>query len=540
MSKNRWPSLGTAMMISGPLLAKVLYFTTSLSNVGWNRFQNIYYLQNGITPMQIGELKSLGLALKFVGEPFWCLVADFTDPKLVYALVLLTQIFSMEIIRNFPITYSTIVFVKLVRTATAPTTTLTTIAALKLIEGSREGYGEQRMFGSLAWGLGAFLVGVLIDYFGMFSMFWFTYFFQSIALAIVLKYLPGKTTWNQIANVASMNDMSGIDKTNHKDMEEGVLLEDRSSDMHSNGNANADTSNTSGNTANTSSKEVSFGNWAAIYKIAYVKINVYGRELQQFLNNQGMRVILINSLLYGIVMTIMDTYLYVALEKEFHSSQAYSGGCVAMSTLGCIPFFYYSKQLIENYGHSNLILLAQMMLVVRLAIQGLLQPGVGIFSEYVTMEVLLLVQILHGFNYALFWTASVDAIYKQSPKHLVTSCMATLNLFYGTAGFGIGSLLWGYVYAFCGGMTYKFYVCAIVSNCLVIKYFYDRKGIVDDSIDAAKSVSKGDDNNGHSNDHSNASKGLGDVMIMDEQYTKKEKESSTQKRPHTTSQSPVV
>ena len=60
MSKNRWPSLGTAMMISGPLLAKVLYFTTSLSNVGWNRFQNIYYLQNGITPMQIGELKSLG------------------------------------------------------------------------------------------------------------------------------------------------------------------------------------------------------------------------------------------------------------------------------------------------------------------------------------------------------------------------------------------------------------------------------------------------------------------------------------------------
>ena len=36
---------------------------------------------------------------------------------------------------------------------------------------------------------------------------------------------------------------------------------------------------------------------------------------------------------------------------------------------------------------------------------------------------------------------------------------------------------------------------------------------MDDSIDAAKIVSKGDDNNGHSNDHRNASKWLGVLSI---------------------------
>jgi PPP family 3-phenylpropionic acid transporter len=195
---------------SGPILAKVLYFATSISQVGWNRFQNIYYLNNGITALQIGQLKSLGLLLKLFGEPFWCLVADFTDPKLIYALVLFTNIFSMELIRLLPLTYNLIIIVKFVRTATAPMNTLTTIASLKLIEGSKEGYGEQRLYGSLAWGIGAFIVGVLIDQFGMNSMFAFTYLFQAIALGIVLKYLPGKTTLNQLTSVASISSFANL------------------------------------------------------------------------------------------------------------------------------------------------------------------------------------------------------------------------------------------------------------------------------------------------------------------------------------------
>ena len=52
-----------------------------------------------------------------------------------------------------------------------------------------------------------------------------------------------------------------------------------------------------------------------------------------------------------------------------------------------------------------------------------------------------------------------------------------------------------------------------LNNAASRKIRYDRKGIVDDSIDAAKIVSKGDDNNGHNNDHRNASKWLRGLSI---------------------------
>merc|ERR1719502_153417 len=65
-----------------------------------------------------------------------------------------------------------------------------TTASFKLTEGSSEGYGQQRMFGSLAWGVGALVVGYLIDTFGMDSIFFFTYPFFLVSFFLVVNYLP--------------------------------------------------------------------------------------------------------------------------------------------------------------------------------------------------------------------------------------------------------------------------------------------------------------------------------------------------------------
>ena len=107
---------------------------------------------------------------------------------------------------------------------------------------------------------------------------------------------------------------------------------------------------------------------------------------------------------------------------------------------------------------------------------------------------ILAVQLLHGFCYALFWTASVDAVFCQSPKHLVTSCMATLNLSYQAVGFGIGSLAWGYVYEYLGGMTIFFYALAILASTLAGFYFYSNRFYVDVAMtEKASSDDGGDD-----------------------------------------------
>ena len=48
--------------------AKVLFFTTAMCGVGWSRFQNNFYLDNGLTSAEIGTLKSVGLLLKIAGS----------------------------------------------------------------------------------------------------------------------------------------------------------------------------------------------------------------------------------------------------------------------------------------------------------------------------------------------------------------------------------------------------------------------------------------------------------------------------------------
>ena len=141
----------------------MLFFCTSMSGVGWNRFQSIYFLQRGLNPGEIGLLKSLGLVLKVAGEPFWCIIADMTDEKTMFVATIVMNIVTMEILRMWqPLTFNVIFAVKVLRTVTAPGGTLTTTASFKLTEGSKEGYGQQRMFGSLAWGFGALAVGFLI------------------------------------------------------------------------------------------------------------------------------------------------------------------------------------------------------------------------------------------------------------------------------------------------------------------------------------------------------------------------------------------
>jgi hypothetical protein len=124
------------------VVAKALFFSTAMSSVGWQRFQNNFYLDKGFTSYEIGTLKSFGLLFKFVGEPFWCFVADLTDPKIVFILSILTSIVSMELLRLAnPLTYGRVLFVKAIRTVTAPAATLTTAASFKLTEGTNEDTG---------------------------------------------------------------------------------------------------------------------------------------------------------------------------------------------------------------------------------------------------------------------------------------------------------------------------------------------------------------------------------------------------------------
>ena len=68
------------------------------------------------------------------------MIADLTDQKLVFCMCMIMQILTMEILRiSKPLTYNTIFLVKVLRTTTAPSSTLLTAASFRLTEGTGEG-----------------------------------------------------------------------------------------------------------------------------------------------------------------------------------------------------------------------------------------------------------------------------------------------------------------------------------------------------------------------------------------------------------------
>jgi len=458
----------------GLVLAKVLYFCTAMGNVAWNRFQNLYFLDAGILPYQIGQLKALGLALKLIGEPFWCLIADWTEPKVVFVICLLTQLFSMEILRNVvPLTVMVIVYVKIIRTATAPSTTLTTMASFKLTEGTKEGFGQQRMYGSLAWGGGAWLVGSLIDYFGMKSIFYYTYFFQCVSLFIVAKALP--SSGNMSKHAAGGSDGQGGSLKEHSspypvrdvDVDVGTV----GTDIEGGGEAlstatpqAAILSRTHTSTAAMKQKLATIR--SQLISAAYLSCNKLRQsvvDVKQFLAKKSCNFLLLNAFLTGVIMQVMETYLFVSFAESMHSTNGFGGLCSCVGSFSCAVFFFFSDTFIKKYGHGHCLLFAEAVFFLRLVLLS-----VTSYHWKYSRQLLVAQHIFAGPSFAIFWATSVDALFKQSPKHLGSTCMATLNMFYFVLGPCIGSLLWGYVYKWFGGMSFGFYFLAMVMQAFTV------------------------------------------------------------------------
>ena len=293
----------------------------------------------------------------------------------------------------------------------------------------------------------------------------FRYFFQSVSLLIVGNSLPSSNS--MAMSSASLSRLQELRP--HSEGQGGALgssasgyqndLEGGIQERHpllSNGGCiePAPASVSSGAAANKS-----------YVQVARLKLDLYVAEVRQFLGSRSCNFLLLNALSTGIVNQIFETYLFISLEESIHASKGFGGLCTCIGSFSCAPVFYYSGQWIEVYGHGQCILVAESIYAMRLLLLAL-SPYDWAYSK----EALLVQHLLHGPSFALFWATSVDAIFKQSPKHLGASCMGVLNMFFNTLGACIGSLLWGYLYEWCGGMAVSFYTVAILLQCATVYY----------------------------------------------------------------------
>jgi hypothetical protein len=170
-------------------------------------------------------------------------------------------------------------------------------------------------------------------------------------------------------------------------------------------------------------------------------ITTYFSEIRLFFAHPPSRFLLLNAFMYGVVMTVPDTFFFISLERDFKVSRTYSGICASAQIVASIPLFWFSDLLISRHGHFRLMFIAESVCLIRLLSYVILQPGVP-----GALYFLPIVQVLHGVTFALFWSSAVDAIHKLAPKDLTTSCIAALNVTYFTMAGAVGNVLWGTVY----------------------------------------------------------------------------------------------
>jgi len=175
---------------------KALQFFSAAAGVPWGRFAVSYFKSKGLSPSQIANLRSAGLITKLFSYTLWGTLADACgDVKKVYIMcVIIASLFLEPFRRGFAFySWGTILLFKMLRSGVNslwPLTDAITVQFVKSDESNGEGYGKQRLWCSLSWGIVSFISGIIIDKYGLEIIFAMTYFWALILVLTVLKGLP--------------------------------------------------------------------------------------------------------------------------------------------------------------------------------------------------------------------------------------------------------------------------------------------------------------------------------------------------------------
>jgi len=90
------------------------------------------------------------------------------------------------------------------------------------------------------------------------------------------------------------------------------------------------------------------------------------------------------------------------------ASRSYTGILTTTSILACLPLFYHSDALIARYGHFKMILASQQLCVLRLLLYAMVPTH---WDKNASLGLILVISLIHGANFALFWSAVVDTMY---------------------------------------------------------------------------------------------------------------------------------
>jgi len=131
-------------------------------------FLALYYEQRGLSGTQMGLLAAIPPVMTMLGASAWSGLADATQRhKLIFLVVIIGAIASVITIPLAHSFASLSLAIALQSFFFMPLIPLLDNSALEVLNNQSERYGQIRLWGSIGWGVGAPLIGLLIERFGL-------------------------------------------------------------------------------------------------------------------------------------------------------------------------------------------------------------------------------------------------------------------------------------------------------------------------------------------------------------------------------------
>jgi len=459
---------------------KAVSFCSGMSNVAWGRYQGNYLNQSGQSVSANGTLRAAGLFAKFLTTPLWGAMADQKSPQLLimYSVSLTSILFDLYRWPSIMGSFWPLVVLKVARSGLNGTSTLVDITTIRVVEAHERsgGYGSQRLWGTLAWGTGSWLVGTFIDRFGYDAVFVWTYLWSGILLALLLCHpTPQKSSHtgenpNHTADVAASGTAAvvvvvvagaealptGVSSPTHeircgdddKNNDDGSSLEKKTGGFSSDPLAPLLPSRPSSPQLPASSPVTSLNSKKQTPSSALQQLRALRRLLFSETHPPSQTKLgpfLVVVMCYSISMVLVETFMMVQLDRDYHSSKQFIGTLTLVGMVTQIPTFHYSSSLIGQFGHRRLFQVAHAILFLRLLAMA------ALVNERNYNPTLLVLQLSHGGCFALTWAVAVDFSSRAAPPGLAATCQAATSTAYFVVGSGVGSVLWSYAYDAFGG-----------------------------------------------------------------------------------------
>ncbi|CAG8569708.1 4085_t:CDS:2 [Paraglomus brasilianum] len=280
-----------------------------------------------------------------------------------------------------------------------PVNALVDSGVLKILGDKKELYGEQRLWGSVSYGLCTFFVGILISASSIDAVF-ILFYISAIFFGLSVLFTDFNSASASNPTSRPLSTYSYRAPTAFKPL---IDIDD------------------SDNDAGRSSHKPS-------------------SAVMVLITNPSVATLLVTMLLMGTAMAICNAFLLIFLSEDLKASSTVLGLTGPMSAITELLFFFYSKDLISRFGIAQLIMFAHIATILRAITYIFLQPNS--FSHVVA----LLVQSLNGMAFTSLWASGVTHLTNLSPPNLVSFSQGMMMAAFAGIGTGLGGLAGGLIY----------------------------------------------------------------------------------------------